>query len=77
MVNDLLYLKQDNEGGKLIEYEKHPETKTKYEKYGHWFDLLRYILTTLYSAEYAQFQTGSKPFANLRYSNKKISKNGY
>lgn len=77
MIDDLLYLKQDKDGGKLIEYEKHPETGTKYEKYGHMFDLLRYLLITIYGNEYAIYQTGNKPFANLRYNSTRVIKNGY
>jgi hypothetical protein len=78
MINDLLYLKQDSSGGKLIQYEKHPQTGTRYEKYGHFFDLLRYHLVNTFAREYQEFQTGSKPFSKLKVgSGTKISRNGY
>ena len=66
LINDLLYLKQNSEGGKLIQYEKHPVTEVRYEKYGHFFDLLRYFLVTCYSKEYIMFQREGKPYSTIK-----------
>jgi hypothetical protein len=77
MVNDLMYLKQNSEGGKLIEYEKHPVTGTKYEKYGHMYDLMRYFLVVCFAREYQIFQTGVKPFSNVTFGKRAGVKNGY
>ena len=77
MIADLSYLKQNAEGGKLIEYEKHPVTGTKYEKYGHFYDLLRYFLTSAFAREYQIFQTGSKPFSNVTFGKRPAVRSGY
>ena len=85
MINDLLYLKQNSEGGKQIEYEKNEKTKTRYEKYGHFFDLLRYFLTTCFAKEYQIYQVGYKPFSNVKIGGKnhnngtptRLTKNSY
>lgn len=77
IINDMLYLKQNSEGGKLIEYEKHPQTGTRYEKYGHFFDVIRYYITTCFDREYIEFQSGAKPFAKLRMGTRIVAKNGY
>ena len=35
-----------------------PVTKVSYQPYGHIVDLTRYLITTVFSAQYARFQTG-------------------
>lgn len=37
LIEDLTYLKEDSDGGKLIEYVTDKVTKKRYEKYGHCF----------------------------------------
>jgi hypothetical protein len=35
-----------------------PVTKVPYQPYGHYVDLTRYLITTVFSSQYAKFQTG-------------------
>lgn len=49
LITDLEFLKQDPDGGKLIEYAKDKITGQKYEKFGHTSDSMRYFLISAFS----------------------------
>ena len=66
LIDDMLYGKQDSDGGKLIEYTKDEKTGQRCEKYFHSLDTLRYFLTTAFANDFIQFQTGSKPFSGVK-----------
>lgn len=77
MIDDLQSIKQNSDGGKLIEFIKHPITNTRYERWGHFYDLIRYFLTQCFSIEYQIYQTGVKPFSNVSMGRRISARNGY
>lgn len=52
LIGDLMYLKQDKDGAKDKQIITDPETKEKYQKYGHLSDGMDYILTKLFEDYY-------------------------
>jgi hypothetical protein len=60
MIQDLLYLKEDAEGGTLKEKIKDTVTGITYEKYGHLSDGLRYFITSAYADQYKLFLSSGK-----------------
>ena len=43
-----------------------PQTKVSYQPYGHFVDILRYLITTVFANEYIQFQRGfGKPIVSI------------
>lgn len=58
LIEDMLYLKEDSDGGIKKEKVKNPDTGVTYEMYGHCSDALRYLLTYAFSNEYDTFQRG-------------------
>jgi hypothetical protein len=69
MINDLSYLKEKSDGTKLKEEEVNPETKVKFEKYGHTSDSMDYFLCEAFKSEYLAYQNGpggNKPIIQQR-----------
>jgi hypothetical protein len=60
MIQDLLYLKEDVDGGTLKEKVRDTQTGVSYEKYGHLSDGLRYFITAAYAEQYKQFLSSGK-----------------
>jgi len=54
LIQDLLYIKQDANGGKLK--EKATENGVTFERYGHTSDSLDYLCTTILKNEFANFE---------------------
>jgi phage terminase large subunit len=50
--------KEDKNGKVDKSTVKDPVTKVSYQPYGHIVDLTRYLITTVFSSQYARFQTG-------------------
>ena len=59
-IDDLNYCKEDENGGKAKEKVKDKIRGITYEKYGHTSDTLDYIITKVFSKEYALYQKGGK-----------------
>lgn len=59
MIDDLYFLKSDQNGGKLKEMVKNADG-VSYEKYGHLSDTLRYFIVSLLYNEYQLFATNNK-----------------
>lgn len=76
MINDLVMTKESADGGKNKEMETDPKTKVRYQKYGHFSDLLDYILCSAFANEYSNWQRGSV-VSNLSFGKNKPSKNAY
>ena len=75
MINDLVMLKEAADGTKNKEMETDPKTKVRYQKYGHFSDLLDYLLCFAFSGEFSRYQTGaSHP---LVVGKVPLSKNSY
>lgn len=54
-IADLTYIKQDADGTKLKEMETDKHTKQRYQKYGHFSDLLDYYLVSYFKDDYRAF----------------------
>lgn len=59
-INDLILTKEDVNGGKNKEMETDPTTKVRYQKVGHFSDLLDYLLTMAFAKEYLEYQRGGQ-----------------
>lgn len=59
-INDLILTKEDINGGKNKEMETDPTTKVRYQKVGHFSDLLDYLLTMAFAKEYLEYQRGGQ-----------------
>ena len=55
-IEDLLYIKEDENGGKVKEKFKDSNTGMSYEKYGHLTDSLDYFICEAFKNEYKKFQ---------------------
>lgn len=58
MINDLVLIKEAADGTKNKEMETDPKTKVRYQKLGHFGDLLDYLLVQAFAAEYEDYQRG-------------------
>lgn len=74
-INDLVLLKEAADGTKLKEMETDNKTKVRYQKVGHFTDLIDYLFVSAYAAEFALYQRGSKGIGITTGSNQ--SKNSY
>lgn len=54
LVNDLLYIKQDANGGKVKQTAT--ENGVRFEMYGHTSDALEYLITTVAAAQFRDFE---------------------
>lgn len=54
LINDLLYIKQDANGGKVKQTAT--ENGVRYEQYGHTSDALEYIITTVAASQFRDFE---------------------
>jgi hypothetical protein len=61
-INDLLYLKEKEDGDKLKELVKDKERGGSYQKWGHCSDTLDYVITGVFEDEYYLFKTGGYLF---------------
>jgi phage terminase large subunit len=59
MINDLMNLKEDQNGAKFKQKVKDPKTGVTYEKLGHLSDSLDYIVCQVFSKDYNAFKTGT------------------
>lgn len=55
-INDFVFCKQDENGGKLKVVEKNPITKVSYQKYGHTSDAFDYFICELLKKEFKNFR---------------------
>lgn len=53
LINDLLYIKQDANGGKVK--ERATENGVSFERYGHTSDALEYLITKACEQQFAAF----------------------
>lgn len=60
MVNDLIGVKEAADGTKDKKMESDPKTGVRYQKFGHFSDLLDYLMCYAFAIEYKAFQTGNK-----------------
>ncbi|MEJ1242125.1 PBSX family phage terminase large subunit [Chryseolinea sp. T2] len=65
LIEDLTYLKANNEGGKLKQKVKDKTTGATYEKLGHLSDCLDYAVTTFLKAHFKSFIKGSEISLNV------------
>ena len=54
LINDLLYIKQDANGGKVKQTAT--ENGVRYEQYGHTSDALEYLITTVAASQFRDFE---------------------
>jgi hypothetical protein len=54
LIQDLLYIKQDANGGVLK--QRVTEGGVSFERYGHTSDALRYLITTILKNDYRRFE---------------------
>lgn len=57
-INDFIELKEDENGGKSKVMETDPKTKQRYQKVGHFTDLLEYFLCSRFSDLFANYMAG-------------------
>ncbi len=48
-ITDLEFMKEAPDGGKLKEHATDPQTRQRYEKYGHTSDTFRYFLVSAFN----------------------------
>lgn len=75
LIEDLFYLKANNEGGKLKQKVKDKITGASFEKLGHLSDCLDYAVTTFLKSHFKSFIKGSD--ASLHVGNAYIPANLY
>jgi hypothetical protein len=76
MIGDLIELKEAADGTKLKEMATDPQTKSRYQKVGHFSDLFDYIVCAAFSDEFKKYMTGGvKPMVSA--GRKVYSKSGY
>lgn len=56
-INDYIETKQDKDGGILKKRETDPQTKTSFEKHGHFTDNLKDFICQCFESEFIQFQS--------------------
>lgn len=74
-INDYENTKEDKNGGVDKSSVRDPETKVSYQPYGHYCDIKRYALVTIYDTEYKQFQTAG--FISTERAGKYVKKNSW
>lgn len=74
-INDLILLKEAADGTKLKEMETNT-AGVRYQKVGHFTDLLDYIMCSAFAHEFAQYQKGSV-VSTLSFGKNNKSKNSY
>jgi phage terminase large subunit len=62
MINDLLYLLEADDGTTLKQKVKDKETGATYEQYGHFGDLFRYAICTVFNSDFDTAKKGGKAF---------------
>jgi hypothetical protein len=74
-INELVLLKEAADGTKLKEMETDPKTKVRYQKVGHFSDLLDYMLCFAFANEFQQYQSGG--VTKISFGKTINSKNSY
>ena len=59
--NDLLYVKEAQDGGKHKAKKKDKNTGVTYEEYGHTSDCLDYLICEVFKNEFQKYTNGGKP----------------
>ena len=54
LINDLLYIKEDANGGKVK--QRQTENGVSFEQYGHTSDALEYLVTTVVEKQFHDFE---------------------
>jgi len=75
-IQDLVNIKEAADGTKNKEMETDPKTKVRYQKWGHFSDLIDYIMVTAFAAEFASYQKGDV-IRNISFGKSAPSKNSY
>lgn len=65
LIEDLTFLKTNNEGGKLKQRVKDKKTGASYERLGHLSDCLDYMVTIFLKAEFKNFIRGGDLFLSV------------
>lgn len=60
LINDLTYLKEAADGGKMKSKVKDANTGATFEKYGHASDCMDYVLCQAFDEEFRRFQKGDR-----------------
>ena len=76
MINDLVLLKEAADGTKLKEMETDPKTKVRYQKVGHFSDLLDYLLVSAFAQDFDMYQRGNSNIS-INFGKNIKSKNVY
>lgn len=76
MINDLVLLKEAADGTKLKEMETDPKTKVRYQKVGHFSDLLDYLLVSAFAQDFDNYQRGNSNIS-INFGKNIKSKNVY
>jgi hypothetical protein len=75
-INDFILLKEDENGGKAKAMETDPKTKVRYQKVGHFADLLEYFMCSRFAAQFQSYMAGGA-MNSITYGRNKGSKNSY
>lgn len=75
-INDFVLLKEDENGGKAKLKTKNPKTGVTYQTVGHFSDLLEYFMVSLFSKQFADYQSGGA-VSSIRFGKNSPSKNSY
>lgn len=75
-INDFILLKEDENGAKQKLMETDPKTKVRYQKVGHFTDLLEYFMTACFLEQFNKWQAGDA-VASIRFGKNSQSKNSY
>jgi hypothetical protein len=71
-IEDLQFIKENSDGGKLKDKVKDLNSGVTYEKYGHLSDSMDYFITEAFKSEYLAYQTKDRNY-NYTFGHTKIS----
>lgn len=77
MLNDILNIKEAEDGSKSKEMDVNPTSKVRFQKYGHFTDLFDYLICEAFRTDFLTFQRGDMSMINRsfgRESNNKSNK---
>ena len=75
-ITDFVKLKEDENGGKAKVVIQDPDTKVRYQQYGHFTDLLEYFMVSRFALQFSNYQSGGG-VASIRFGKTTSSKNSY
>lgn len=74
-IEDLMYIKEDSDGGKFKQMFVDPSTGVKCQRFGHMSDCMEYFFTICFQREYIKYQKGGNNPTNMMLGSLKKNNN--